>query len=268
MLQRRGLRNREWAVEWDDSAIDFLLDKGFTPDLGARPLQRAIEQHLLAPLATTIVSHEVPAGDQFLFVRAEDGAIQVRFVDPDAPDAEPAAAPPRRRPPSRTRAAPTSTCATLVLRRARHARPSSRCCAAGSKRSRRASPARPGRRASPRSTRPCAPTASGARRAASRCSAGPRTSTACAPRWPPARSLCDRLTGAQARERLPLEIVRAFAQQIYLLESAARRRSRPARRGRRSSRCARSPTATSSAAEAFAAPARAHVRSAGRAAAA
>ncbi len=86
VFQRRGLRNRDWAVEWDDSAIDLLLDKGFSVDLGARPLRRAIEQHVLAPLATTIVRHEVPAGDQFLFVRAEGGAIRVRFVDPDAPD--------------------------------------------------------------------------------------------------------------------------------------------------------------------------------------
>ena len=49
VLQRRGFRNREWAVEWEESALEFLLDKGFTPDMGARPLRRAIEQHLLAP---------------------------------------------------------------------------------------------------------------------------------------------------------------------------------------------------------------------------
>src|SRR5690606_5098874 len=34
-LERRGLRNRDWAVEWEPSAIEFLLDRGFTPDLGA-----------------------------------------------------------------------------------------------------------------------------------------------------------------------------------------------------------------------------------------
>ncbi len=88
VFQRRGLRNREWAVEWDESAIEFLLARGFRPDLGARPLRRAVEQHLLAPLATTIVRHEVPAGDQFLFVRSDGERIEVRFVDPDAPEAE------------------------------------------------------------------------------------------------------------------------------------------------------------------------------------
>ena len=84
-FQRRGLRNRAWAVEWDESAIEFLLEKGFTPDLGARPLKRAIENYLLSPLAMTIVSHQVPEGDQFLFVSFKSGNLEVTFVDPDAP---------------------------------------------------------------------------------------------------------------------------------------------------------------------------------------
>lgn len=85
-FQRRGLRSRSWAVEWDEAAVDFLLDQGFTPDLGARPLKRAIDRHLLAPLAQTIVNRQVPAGDQFLFVTQKDRALAVEFVDPDAGD--------------------------------------------------------------------------------------------------------------------------------------------------------------------------------------
>jgi ATP-dependent Clp protease ATP-binding subunit ClpC len=90
---RRGLRTRPWAIEWDDSAIEFLLEKGFTVDLGARPLKRAIEQYVLTPLATTIVNRKAPSGDQFLFIRAERDQLVVDFVDPDAPPAA-AAAPP------------------------------------------------------------------------------------------------------------------------------------------------------------------------------
>jgi ATP-dependent Clp protease ATP-binding subunit ClpC len=85
VLERRGLRSRSWAVEWDDSAIDFLLNKGFTNDLGARPLKRAVERYLLSPLAMTIVNHQFPEGDQFLFVRCKDDKINVEFIDPDAP---------------------------------------------------------------------------------------------------------------------------------------------------------------------------------------
>ena len=86
VLSRRGLRMREWAVEWEDSALDFLLDKGFTPDLGARPLKRAVERYLLSPLALTISDHQIPEGDQFLFVRSDGQKIEVEFIDPDAPE--------------------------------------------------------------------------------------------------------------------------------------------------------------------------------------
>ncbi|HYG10000.1 MAG TPA: AAA family ATPase, partial [Pyrinomonadaceae bacterium] len=87
VLRRRGLRTRQWAVEWDESAIDFLLEKGFTADLGARPLKRAIERYLLSPLALTIVNHQFPEGDQFLFIHARGGqSLDVEFVDPDAPE--------------------------------------------------------------------------------------------------------------------------------------------------------------------------------------
>ena len=89
-LARRGLRGRPWAVEVDESAYTFLIDKGFSPELGARPLKRALERHLLAPIAAAIVEQEVPEGDQFLFVTASGGeGIDVTFVDPDAePEAE------------------------------------------------------------------------------------------------------------------------------------------------------------------------------------
>ena len=87
-LERRGLRTKQWAVEWEDSAIEYLLSEGFTPDLGARPLRRAIERHLLAPLSITMVQNQAPAGEQFLFVRSNGEALQVEFIDPDADSTE------------------------------------------------------------------------------------------------------------------------------------------------------------------------------------
>jgi ATP-dependent Clp protease ATP-binding subunit ClpC len=84
-LQRRGLRSRAWAVEWDEGAIEFLLARGFTEDLGARPLKRAIERYLLTPLATAIVNRQVPTGDQFLLLTGCGDRIAFEFVDPDEP---------------------------------------------------------------------------------------------------------------------------------------------------------------------------------------
>jgi ATP-dependent Clp protease ATP-binding subunit ClpC len=91
VFKRRGLRSREWAVEWDESAIDLLLEKGFTKDLGSRPLKRAVDRYLLSPLALTIVNHQVPAGEQFLFVTRDGDSLHVQFVDPDAPEDAPEA---------------------------------------------------------------------------------------------------------------------------------------------------------------------------------
>ena len=83
-LDRRGLRQKDWAIEWEDSAIEFLLDAGFTPDLGARPLRRAIEQHFLVPLSKTIVQNQAPTGEQFLYIKSDGLRLQAEFIDPDA----------------------------------------------------------------------------------------------------------------------------------------------------------------------------------------
>jgi ATP-dependent Clp protease ATP-binding subunit ClpC len=89
VLERRGLKDRAWAVEWEASALEFLLERGFSPEMGARPLKRAIEQYVIAPLAATIVERRFPEGDQFVFFRSDGRAIQAEFVDPDS-DARPA----------------------------------------------------------------------------------------------------------------------------------------------------------------------------------
>ena len=71
LLERRGLKDRAWAIEWESSALEFLLEKGFSPEMGARPLKRAIDQYVVAPLAAIIVEKRFPEGEQFLFVRSD-----------------------------------------------------------------------------------------------------------------------------------------------------------------------------------------------------
>lgn len=76
VLNRRGLRRRPWLIEWDPTATEFLLEKGFSPTMGARPLQRAVERHFLAPLANAIVRGTLADDEQLLFVYARDGALR------------------------------------------------------------------------------------------------------------------------------------------------------------------------------------------------
>jgi ATP-dependent Clp protease ATP-binding subunit ClpC len=88
LFERRGLKDRSWAVEWESTALEFLLEKGFSPEMGARPLKRAIDQYVVAPLAATIVERRFPEGDQFVFIKSDGSAIRAEFVDPDG-DGEP-----------------------------------------------------------------------------------------------------------------------------------------------------------------------------------
>ena len=83
IFDRRGLKERTWAVEWESSALEFLLEKGFSPDMGARPLKRAIDQYVIAPMAATIVEKRFPEGDQFVFFRRDGDGLSAEFVDPD-----------------------------------------------------------------------------------------------------------------------------------------------------------------------------------------
>ncbi len=55
--QRDGLALRNVSLSLDDQVIDHLVETGFDAKLGARPLQRAIERQLLAPLADGINGH-------------------------------------------------------------------------------------------------------------------------------------------------------------------------------------------------------------------
>ncbi|MDX1564379.1 MAG: ATP-dependent Clp protease ATP-binding subunit, partial [Phycisphaeraceae bacterium] len=52
---RKRLADREMALDLDDAAREFLMEKGYNPDFGARPLRRAIEQYIEDPLSESIL---------------------------------------------------------------------------------------------------------------------------------------------------------------------------------------------------------------------
>jgi ATP-dependent Clp protease ATP-binding subunit ClpC len=49
------LKSQGIEVELTNSAKDFLIETGYNPEYGARPLRRAIEQHLEDPLAEELL---------------------------------------------------------------------------------------------------------------------------------------------------------------------------------------------------------------------
>ena len=45
-----------WTLELDQTAKDFLIEKGYNPDFGARPLRRAISNYMEDPLSESLLS--------------------------------------------------------------------------------------------------------------------------------------------------------------------------------------------------------------------
>ena len=57
------LGNLGYSVELTDGAKEFLSEKGYDPQFGARPLHRAIQKYMEDPLAEAILSAEIKDGD-------------------------------------------------------------------------------------------------------------------------------------------------------------------------------------------------------------
>ncbi|MBK8813595.1 MAG: ATP-dependent chaperone ClpB [Acidobacteria bacterium] len=72
---RRTLAERGIAITLDETAKDLLVEEGYDPTFGARPLKRAIQTMIQNPLALKLLSGEVVSG-QSLRISAENGAMK------------------------------------------------------------------------------------------------------------------------------------------------------------------------------------------------
>ena len=61
-VQKR-LEAQQFGLVVDDAARKFLAREGYDPQFGARPLKRAIQEYLLNPLATQLLSGGFTPGD-------------------------------------------------------------------------------------------------------------------------------------------------------------------------------------------------------------
>ncbi|HSX25885.1 MAG TPA: ATP-dependent Clp protease ATP-binding subunit [Chlamydiales bacterium] len=77
------LARKRIEVTLDDAARDFLVEKGYLPEMGARPLRRVIEQYLEDPLSEKLLQH--PNADKKYLISAKDGAILFIDQDPSTP---------------------------------------------------------------------------------------------------------------------------------------------------------------------------------------
>jgi ATP-dependent Clp protease ATP-binding subunit ClpC len=56
------MAERELQLELSEEAKEMLVDKGWDPAMGARPLRRAIQRYVEDPLADFVLRSQVPEG--------------------------------------------------------------------------------------------------------------------------------------------------------------------------------------------------------------
>jgi ATP-dependent Clp protease ATP-binding subunit ClpC len=85
---KNRLARKKIDVSIDDAARDLLVEKGYMPEMGARPLRRIIEQFLEDPLAEKLLQQ--PNLEKKYLVSAKDGAVVFIDQDPSSDKKEPA----------------------------------------------------------------------------------------------------------------------------------------------------------------------------------
>jgi ATP-dependent Clp protease ATP-binding subunit ClpC len=69
------LRHKNLRLELDDKAKDFLVEKGYDPQYGARPMRRSVERFLEDPLAEDILKGSLHEGEAILVTVGNDKLV-------------------------------------------------------------------------------------------------------------------------------------------------------------------------------------------------
>jgi ATP-dependent Clp protease ATP-binding subunit ClpC len=75
------LKGKNLKLNLDDKAKDFLVDKGYDPTYGARPMRRAVERFLEDPLAEELLKGNLHEGEP-VQVTVEDGKLVFKQAAP------------------------------------------------------------------------------------------------------------------------------------------------------------------------------------------
>jgi len=77
LLQKLAARIEEGTgakLEWEESALDYLAQKGYVPSFGARPVKRLIQQEVETPLSRMVIKGEVESKD-VVIMSEQDGTL-------------------------------------------------------------------------------------------------------------------------------------------------------------------------------------------------
>jgi ATP-dependent Clp protease ATP-binding subunit ClpC len=80
---RESLAERELSLNLSDDAADLLVEKGWDPAMGARPLRRAIQRYIEDPLADEVLKTPMDAGSTILTERDDESKRRAEAGDGD-----------------------------------------------------------------------------------------------------------------------------------------------------------------------------------------
>ena len=78
----KRVRAKDIKVHLDTTAVEFLIDKGYDPTYGARPMRRAVEKYLEDPLADQLLRGNIKQGDT-LEVHAAGEQLAFKVAQPE-----------------------------------------------------------------------------------------------------------------------------------------------------------------------------------------
>ncbi|WP_097002624.1 ATP-dependent chaperone ClpB [Lacrimispora amygdalina] len=75
------LQDREIRIELTDQAREFVVEQGFDPVYGARPLKRYLQKHVETLAARVILGDEIHAGSEIVIDVSEDGGKLIAYLE-------------------------------------------------------------------------------------------------------------------------------------------------------------------------------------------
>ncbi|HMB09250.1 ATP-dependent Clp protease ATP-binding subunit ClpA [Saliniramus sp.] len=105
------LADRNVTIELSDPARDWLVERGYDPTMGARPMGRVIQQSIKTPLADILLFGKLKGGGAVRVVVAEDenGESKLDFEFPEGPVKPRKEIEPKPKKPRRKRASPAKS---------------------------------------------------------------------------------------------------------------------------------------------------------------
>ncbi len=83
---RVQMAEHEVTIELTREAKDLLVDKGWDPAMGARPLRRAIQRYIEDPLADFVLGRQLEPGSTILVARKNDEEVDITVLPPSPPE--------------------------------------------------------------------------------------------------------------------------------------------------------------------------------------